>query len=107
MRLTFDVTPHKALNTLGWLTVGVFWLLLLMTGVLLASSQDAGLIIFYVVIAVGMTFPVLVVPIGIIAYGIWNVRGQSFWKALAKWSTIAMVVYIFCVVLLSKGILAQ
>ena len=84
---------------LGWTAIALFWITVLVFLFLLFSApgdSGAGYVIFGLIVLTGKTFPVLVIPLGIMLYGVRKDHAEPLWKVLLKWGTIATMVYLGC-----------
>lgn len=94
-----NVTGKGLFRGIGWTAAILFWLAIIaMIMSLLSAPGDSGAAYVFVLIfaAVGATFPLLLLPLGIIVYGVRKEHGRSLWKVILKWGTIAVIVYLIC-----------
>lgn len=88
---------QRLLRVIGWTAAVLFWVTFIGGIVfLLTASNMPGLtyVLIGAFVILATSFPVLILPVGIIAYGMDKERGQHPCKAFFKWATIAAAAHL-------------
>jgi hypothetical protein len=92
--MQITVTRSGLLRGLGWTMVAFFWIaFLLLMMFIFNASGDAGYLVMGFFMMVERTLPVLLLPLGIIIYGVRKDHAQPLTKVVFKYGAIAGTVY--------------
>ena len=95
--MQIELSRRNWLSALGWTAAWVFWLVLGFGILSLLTASDrtgAGMVIYFGLALAGMAFPILIIPVSILIYGVRKEHYEPLSRTLFKWSTIAAVVYL-------------
>lgn len=99
--MQITVTRNGLLRGLGWTMIAFFWItLLLLIMFILNAHGDAGYLVMGFFLMIDRTLPVLLLPLGIIIYGVRKDHAQPLKKIVFKWGAIAGTAYFISAALL-------
>lgn len=96
--MQIEINGKSFVRGLGWTIALLFWLALFTITVSLISApgdSGAGYVVMGLFFAIAKTFPLLLLPLAIVIYGVRKNHEFPLWKVLLKWGTIATAVYLF------------